>query len=39
MIFDRRNEIIQIFSYDNYDGFSHLNFIFSQKKSFTYFKD
>jgi hypothetical protein len=31
MIFYRRNEIIQIFSYDNYDDFSHLNFVFSQK--------
>jgi len=27
-----KNEIIQIVTCDNYDGFQHLNFVFSQKK-------
>jgi hypothetical protein len=33
------SEIIQSVAYDNYDDFQHVNFIFSQKNSFHYFKD
>jgi hypothetical protein len=32
------SEIIQTMSYDNYDDFQHVNFVFSQKKNH-YFKD
>jgi len=34
-----KSEIIQIVSYDNYDSFQHLNFIFFTKESFHYSKD
>jgi hypothetical protein len=37
-----KNEIIQIVTCDNYDGFQHLNFVFSQKNVYFFkklFKD